>query len=166
MSFSTTPSFFATPLIQHYESCSLPPYLDPSDIPTIGWGNTTYQDGTRVTMDDQPLTQDQADILFQYFLQSFTLEVIKLCGGVGEGYQLGAFISLAYNIGDGNFERSSALRFFRTKSYARVGPAIELWNRSGNQILKGLQRRRRAESLVFNGMAIADALVEGEKAYP
>src|ERR1700688_1985331 len=121
MSETNTPSMYAAPMIQHYESCSLQPYLDASDIPTIGWWNTTYQDGTAVTMDDPTLTQEQADALFQFFLQSFISDVVKLCGSDGTPNQLGAFSSLAYNIGTENFERSSALRFFRTKSYNKVG---------------------------------------------
>ena len=36
-------------LIKHFEGLSLKPYLDVVNIPTIGWGNTFYEDGTKVT---------------------------------------------------------------------------------------------------------------------
>lgn len=33
------------------------------DVPTIGFGSTYYEDGTRVTMDDPPITRERAVIL-------------------------------------------------------------------------------------------------------
>ena len=52
----------SAPLIQHYEECILHPYPDANGIPTIGWGNTIYRNGDRVTLQDPPLAQADADI--------------------------------------------------------------------------------------------------------
>jgi len=49
--------------VRSNEGCILHPYLDTSDTPTIGWGNTRYMDGTYVQMTDPPISQAQADML-------------------------------------------------------------------------------------------------------
>ena len=40
-------------LIKQFEGLSLKPYLDAVNIPTIGFGNTYYEDGTKVTLKDK-----------------------------------------------------------------------------------------------------------------
>lgn len=156
----------AAQLIQHYESCRLVPYADPGGIPTIGWGNTRYQDGTAVALADAPLTQDQADSLFLFWLQDFMSDVIIDMGPRGEPSEVAAFTSLAYNVGAENFLISSALREFRAGNKAAAGLDVELWDRSGGQVLKGLRRRRRAEHLVFDGMGVAAAVAQAEQDFP
>ena len=47
-----------------YEGLSLVPYVPVAgDVPTIGRGATHYEDGTRVTMADPPITRARADAL-------------------------------------------------------------------------------------------------------
>jgi lysozyme len=50
-------------LIKKHEGYSAKPYLCPAKIPTIGYGNTFYPDGTKVTMQDKPLSKEVADLL-------------------------------------------------------------------------------------------------------
>ena len=78
----------AAQIIQPYESCAkkLPsgligPYADARGIPTIGWGNTQYQSGLKVTLDDSPLTQQQIDALFAYYLRQFSVNVALAAPG-------------------------------------------------------------------------------------
>lgn len=154
-----------TQIIKYYESCELPPYPDARGIPTIGWGNTQYQDGTKVTLDDAPLTQADADALLLFYVQKFGAGVAGHANGATPN-QLGAFISLAYNIGLGAFAGSTALREFLDSNMSAAGNAIEMWDRSGGQVLKGLQRRRRAEHLVFNGSDVQSACATALAAFP
>ena len=58
---------------RHYEGCEkkilnglIAPYLCPAKVPTIGWGNTFYENGTRVRLSDAPITQSRADALGQW----------------------------------------------------------------------------------------------------
>lgn len=156
----------AAQLIQHYESCILAPYPDPRGIPTIGWGNTRYENGTLVTMADPPLTQDQADALFRYWLLHFAGWVRGALTRAAIPCELGAFISLAYDIGMGNFSISLVLKHHNEADEVDVGAAFDLWNRAGGQILKGLLRRRRAEHLVFDGEDVASAIAQAEQDFP
>ena len=66
-------------LIHSFETCVLKPYRCPAGIPTIGWGNTFYEDGTKVTMKDPPITQERADKLFEHILKDFEKYVDSYC---------------------------------------------------------------------------------------
>lgn len=172
MSDTQNAAAIASQLIRHYESCArrladgrIAPYADPRDIPTIGWGNTRWQDDRAVTLDDAPISQDDADALFLFWLNRFSGEVAALAPGA-QPNELAAFTSLAYNIGTQNFSSSSALRQFRAGNKQAAGEGIDMWNRSGGQVLKGLERRRRAERYVFGGQAVADAIAQAEQDFP
>ena len=159
------PEDIASQLIEHYESCVLHPYEDARGIPTIGWGNTTYIDGTRVTMNDKTLVQSEADALFMFWLKDFTAKVSGHVPGAKVN-ELGAFVSLAYNIGITAFTGSTALRQWLRANKKAAGDGIEMWNKAGGQVLKGLQRRRRAERLVFDGGDPKMAIVQAEADFP
>ena len=47
-------------LIKEFEGLSLKPYLDVVKIPTIGYGNTFYKDGKKVTLNDKPISEIEA----------------------------------------------------------------------------------------------------------
>lgn len=47
-------------LIKAFEGLSLKPYLCPAGIPTIGYGSTFYEDGTKVTLKDKAITEARA----------------------------------------------------------------------------------------------------------
>jgi lysozyme len=152
----------AAAVMHFFEGCEkkLPggmigPYLDMVQVPTIGWGNTEWPDGRRVSMSDAPITQAEADALFLVFLHRFAEQVFALIPSTATPKQAAACISLAYNIGAGSkgFGGSSALRKLKAGELVGAAAAIELWNKAGGQVVKGLQRRRRAERLLFEGAA-------------
>jgi lysozyme len=165
----------ASRIMHHYEGCErrrpdglIEPYLDAKGIPTIGWGNTRWQDGRAVRMDDEPITRAAADSLYEHFLGVFARGVCDLLPDGTAPHETAAFIALAYNIGLSNdgFAGSTALREFRRGEKQRAGDGIEMWNRSGGQVLKGLRRRRRAERMVFDGVDVDTALTQAEAAFP
>lgn len=63
--------------------------------------------------------------------------------------ELGALVSFVYNVGAGNFEKSTLLRKLNTGD--RMGAANEFgkWIYSGGKKLRGLERRRAAEKELF-----------------
>jgi lysozyme len=65
--------------------------------------------------------------------------------------QFDALVSLAYNIGIGNFRNSTLLRKLNLRENNAVLTAqINRWNRANGQIMAGLTRRRKAEAQLFN----------------
>ena len=52
-------------LIKEFEGFSDRPYKCSDNIPTIGYGNTFYPDGKRVSMLDKQITKEYADEIFK-----------------------------------------------------------------------------------------------------
>lgn len=162
----------ASEMIRAFEGCArvlpdgrIAPYLDTVGVATIGWGNTAWQDGTPVTMRDTPIPRALAEALFTHHLGQF-MRGVRAEVPAAKPNEAAAFCCFAYNVGIGGFRSSSALRAFRGGDLAMAGLGLELWNKAGGRVVKGLQRRRRAESLVLNGMRFADALRRAEAAFP
>ncbi len=57
-----------------------------------------------------------------------------------------AFTSLAFNVGVGAFCGSTALRKYNAGDDAGACEAMNLWNKAGGRVIKGLVNRRAAES--------------------
>ena len=53
----------AAALARRFEGLYLTPYLCPAGVPTIGYGATYYEDGTRVTLHDPKITRARAEAL-------------------------------------------------------------------------------------------------------
>lgn len=68
-----------------------------------------------------------------------------------KSYQWAAFTSLAFNIGVAQFCRSSIARFANALKWPEACAAIELYNRAGGQVVRGLARRRYAERQLCEG---------------
>lgn len=165
----------AAAVMHFFEGCEkrLPdgrigPYLDMVGVPTIGWGNTTWPDGRKVSMADPPITQEEADALFGFFLAEFAAKVFALLPPGTPPKRAAACISLAYNIGAGQagFGGSTVLKRLKAGDAAGAAAAIEMWNKAGGKVVKGLQRRRRAERLVFEGAEPAAACKQAAKDFP
>jgi lysozyme len=56
-----------------------------------------------------------------------------------------AFLSLAYNIGNGAFCKSSVARFANAGDLKQACNSIPLFNKAGGKVVKGLVRRRAEE---------------------
>jgi len=92
------------------EGLRLKPYLDTKGVPTIAMGNTYYEDGRKVTMQDKPLTIEQAGNLATITADKFAFQVDKLLTSKVNQNQFNALVSLAYNIGITGFRNSTVLR--------------------------------------------------------
>ena len=136
--------------IKSYEGCQLTAYRCPAGVLTIGYGHT----GEDVTAFSR-ITQAEADALFDRDIEKFENQVRQTVGSVNlRQCQWDAIVSLAYNIGIGNFSRSTLLR--KLKSYPD-NPAIRdeflKWNKAGGKVLPGLVKRRLWESQRYFGEA-------------
>lgn len=67
-----------------------------------------------------------------------------------------ASLSLAWNIGQGAFCRSTVIRRFNDGNYRGACDAFLAWNKAGGRIVKGLVNRRNAErALCLDGISNA-----------
>lgn len=165
---TTTPATIGSngiALCHHYEGCKLVAYPDPAtggDPWTIGWGDT----GPDVVRGLQ-ITQEEADNRFCDRINSeFAPGVDKAIKTVPNQNQFDAMIALAYNIGLGNFNSSTLVKKFNSGDQAGAAEEFPKWNKAGGKVMKGLQRRRWAERLVYLGRDAASAIKEAEAKYP
>lgn len=136
-------------LIKEFEGLRLKPYKCSAGVPTIGFGSTYYEDGTKVSMSDPAITEERAKELFLHTLKTYMAAVDKVCDADTTQNQYDAMVSLCYNIGTGNFSKSSVAKFHKAKNYGNAANSFGMWRKAGGQVVKGLVRRREAEKNVY-----------------
>ena len=142
----------AAEVIKEFEGYSSKPYLCPANIPTIGYGNTMYTNGERVTMDDPETDEEQAEKMLLDTIKSVEKQVKNVLDVKLKAHQLAALISFTYNVGIGNFAKSTLLAWINSNpDYSRIPEQFRRWNKGGGRVLKGLIRRREAEVEVWEG---------------
>ena len=137
-------------LIKKFEGLSLKPYLCSAGIPTIGWGNTFYENMKKVTLQDEAITEERADSLFNFLVTTNFVNVVNRLVIVDINQnQFDALVSFVYNLGSGNFEKSTLLKKVNQSDFIGASLEFEKWNRAGGKVLNGLTKRRLAEKELF-----------------
>lgn len=132
------------------EGCRLKPYLDSVGIPTIGYGNTYYENEVRVTMSDPPISKDRALSLFLNTLSFYEKGVWSNTRDDINQHQFDALVSLAYNIGVNAFKSSTVLRLVnKNPNDAKITDAFKMWKNAGRKPIL-LNRRIREAKLYFS----------------
>jgi lysozyme len=139
-------------LIKRFEGLSLKPYICPSGHFTIGYGNTYYEDGTKVAMDDKPITIKRAEMLLKLIVDKFAIGVEKVLKVPLEQNQFDAVVSFSYNVGLGNLKSSTLLKKINDGKFLEASKEFGKWNKAKGKILDGLTKRREAERLLFIGI--------------
>ena len=138
-------------LCHSFEGCRLAPYLCPAGVPTIGWGNTKYEDGKAVRLEDPAITQERADILFVNIAQKEFWDVIKRTipyFSEMNDNQRSALFDFSYNLGAyfyGSAGFNTISGVLERKEWHKVPDALELYCNPGSSFEEGLRRRRAAE---------------------
>lgn len=136
-------------LIKKFEGCKLKAYKCPANVWTIGFGNTFYEDGTRVKEGDV-ITQERADELFDIIISDFVRMTDALVKSDVTENNFSALVSFTFNVGTGNLKKSTLLKKVNANP---KDPSIKAefmkWTRANNVVLKGLVRRREAEAKLY-----------------
>lgn len=139
-------------LMHSFEGCRLEAYPDPGSRDgtpwTIGWGST----GPDVTK-GAVWTQQQADERFAHDLNTKYAPAVD--AAIGDApttqEQFDAMVCLTYNIGIAAFKRSTVLRKHKSGDYKGAAAAFVMWNKNDGKVMRGLTRRRLAESDLYDG---------------
>lgn len=143
--------------IKNHENCKLKAYQKKGDRPTIGWGNTFYENGSPVRLGDV-ITQDRADKLFLITLQHFERDVNSVLKTPVNQNQFDALVSFAYNVGsdidgDTKAEGLGDSTLLKKININPNDPTIRnefmKWISRGTQFEKGLTNRRKEEADTF-----------------
>ena len=130
-------------LISEFEGCALTAYQDIKGIWSIGFGHTAnVKQGDTCTAEQAQewLTQDT-----QWAVERLN-RMIKV--SLNEN-QFSACVCFAYNVGTGNFERSTLLRCINTSHLDDAANEFLKWNRANGIVSSGLTRRREQERALF-----------------
>lgn len=145
-------------LIEGFEGCILHPYHDKVGKPTIGFGNTCYENGTAVKMSDPHITRDRADGLLKHdamakaYILAQTLQKNHM---VLNQNQFDSLCSFSYNSGIYGLLRSTL--FGLIKQGARTAdilrPHFMEWNKGHVNgklvVIEDLTARRKKEADLF-----------------
>jgi lysozyme len=133
-------------LIKKFEGFLPCPYLCFAGVPTIGYGNTFYEDGRKVTLSDKCISEKKADRLLRVVVQKFENGVNDLLTTEVGPEQFSALVSFSYNVGLGALRRSTLLKKVNANPCdPTIGAEFLKWNKAGGKVLKGLTRRRTEE---------------------
>ena len=136
-------------LIKDFEGFSSSAYLCAAKIPTIGWGNTFYADGTKVKLGDQISKTDALKLLEVVVNRDFADKIFPYIKVKVTQNQFDAMVSLAYNIGVGSFLKSTLLKKVNAGDFVGASEEFLRWNKAGGKELLGLTKRREREKQLF-----------------
>ncbi|MEL6326087.1 MAG: glycoside hydrolase family protein [Cyanobacteria bacterium J06626_23] len=137
--------------IKDSEGLSLAAYLDPVGIPTIGYGATTYPDGTPVRMGDR-ITQPEAEELLQWHMDKAAAQVEALVEVPLATHEKAALTDFTYNVGGDALAQSTLLQKLNQGHKEAAAKEFQRWvHGDGGKVLPGLETRRQENAKMFRG---------------
>jgi lysozyme len=134
-------------LIKSFEGLELKAYLCPAKVWTIGYGST----GPHVKP-GMVITEAEAERLLREDLERFEACVAKAAPGASDN-EFAAMVSLAFNIGEDGFRKSTVLRKHLAGDHLGAASAFAMWVKGGGRTLPGLVRRRAAEAQLYRSVS-------------
>jgi GH24 family phage-related lysozyme (muramidase) len=135
-------------LIERWEGLRLKAYQDVIGVWTIGYGHTSAA-GQPYVRPGMVITQLEAEQILARDLDDTEKDVASLLKRTPTPNQFAAMVSLAFNIGGGNFRKSTVLAMFNRGNLSVAADAFRKWNKSGGKVWPGLTRRREDERKLF-----------------
>lgn len=136
------------------EGLSLKAYVCPGGVVTIGKGTTKYPNGSPIRMGDMITRQMADEYLARDCAHAESIVIKKVEVDLNEN-QFSALVSLVYNIGSGNFGKSTLLKKLNAGDYTEASKQFLVWRKAGGKILKGLEIRRAKEKELFDTEVLA-----------
>ena len=157
-------------LMHRFEGCRNKPYLCPAHIWTIGYGHVLYQEQIKLPMarvegkeipmirkemplkpeDNRVWSKEEIEKLFADDVASFERGVLRLVPGVaGRQGAFDALVSISFNFGLGNLQRSTIRMKANRGDWEGAAEAFMAWTKGGGKVLLGLVKRREAEIALF-----------------
>lgn len=130
-------------LIKTFEGLVLTAYKCPAGIWTIGYGHT------KDVKQGQTITASQAVEFLKQDLQVFEKAVNTQNLNLNQN-QFDALVSFTYNVGSGNFQKSTLLKKAKLNvNDPTIANEFAKWNKGGGRVLPGLVKRRESESKLY-----------------
>jgi lysozyme len=156
-------------LMHYFEGYRNKPYKCSAKIWTVGWGHAMYGDQLRLpnvrtetyvgmirddyqlkSEDNRVWSKEELVEIFKNDLASFERGVLRLVPAVaGKQGAFDALVSISYNIGAGNLQRSTIRMKANRGDWEGAADAFRVWTKGGGKVLPGLVKRREAERSLF-----------------
>lgn len=135
--------------IKEQEGLKLNAYLCPAKVWTIGYGNTFYENGTKVNQGDR-ITNERAEQLLLFVLNQFAEKIKPLIKSKINNNKFSALVSFAYNVGIGNLSKSTLLKKVNNNpNDLSIKNEFLKWTRAKGVVLTGLVNRRDFEQKIY-----------------
>lgn len=134
--------------IKEHEGCVLAAYPDPAtggDPWTIGVGRA------HGVKPGDTCTEEQAMQWLAEDVREAEKAIERLVTVDLTQDQFDAVVSLIFNIGVGNFGRSTLLAMLNAGKFDLAAEQFPRWNRAAGRVMAGLTKRRHAEAALFAG---------------
>lgn len=156
-------------LMHQFEGYRDKPYQCSASMWTIGWGHVIYQDQIKYPIvrkegytgmlrpeyplkpeDNRVWSKEELVKIFRDDLVSFERGVLRLAPNLaGRQGAFDACVAFSFNVGLGNFQRSTIRMKINREDWEGAAEAFMAWTKAGGKELKGLVRRRKAEKKLF-----------------
>jgi lysozyme len=145
-------------LIQVFEGLKLNPYLCSAGVPTIGYGNTVYPNGRKVTLKDASITKEFAQQMFRSTADLFAKDVTGLIKSKVTQNQFNALVSFAYNLGtdidaddipEGLGDSTLLKKVNANPNDKSIVSEFLKWNKAKGVVVSGLTKRRIKETQIY-----------------
>lgn len=130
-------------LIKQFEGLRLNAYKCSANVWTIGYGHTGNVN------ESDTITLQEAKDLLESDLEPFCDGINRVVTVDLTQNQFNALVSLAYNIGLGNFKSSTLLRLLNSGDYLSAANEFPKWRKADGKIIAGLETRRKIERELF-----------------
>jgi lysozyme len=148
-------------MIKHDEGVRVKPYRCPALLWTVGVGHVIDQSHIKVPFEerktlpipagwDRTLSMDEVNAILAKDLENFERGVLRLAPNLaGLQSKFDACVSFSFNVGLGNFQRSTIRMKIQREEWQAAADSFLLWTKAGGKELPGLVKRRKGERALF-----------------
>jgi lysozyme len=127
-------------LIKKHEGLRLKAYKCPAGVWTVGYGHT------RGVTSSTEISQSMADLFLLDDIRPLERYINKLGINFRQG-QFDAIVSFLFNLGEGNFNKSTLKKkILAGGNDEDIAAEFKKWNKAGGKVLDGLTKRREEEA--------------------
>lgn len=138
------------------EGCELSAYQDIVGVWTIGVGHTAAA-GTPFPVKGMTIASAEADELLSHDLRGLEVDISSCVTVKLEQYQFDALVSFVFNLGIGNFKKSTLLKKINAGKFEACPAEFLKWGNAGGKPCAALLHRRHAEAALFSGIGVVQS---------
>jgi GH24 family phage-related lysozyme (muramidase) len=151
----------AIEMIKHHEGVRTRPYRCPALLWTVGVGHVIdpahaavkYEERKNLPIPagwDRVLSMAEVDAILAQDLSRFERGVVRLCpAAAGNQGIFDSCVSFAFNVGLGNFQRSTLRMKTNRGEFEDAADEFLKWTKAGGRVLPGLVKRRQDERALY-----------------